>query len=213
MSKIQALNTLYGFPTPLSPAALVPIVSKRAPTTTDYAAIGQTWIFTTSNAAYILTSIVSNVANWLQIEGAGTIGTFTSLVVTPGPTAITGTTGITGATTIIGTTLINSTGTAATTIGNATGTVTLVTGAGGLTITSPATVASGYVSASTVYLTGDAGGAALTTGITNVTVAAGATGVFVVRASSGSGTTASAGFLKFYVGTTAVYVPYWTQTT
>lgn len=213
MSVKQLPNNLYGFTSPLTTSPFNPIISKRAPTTSDFAPLGATWIYTTSNLAYILTSIVSNSATWLLIESASGAGVFASLTVTPGPISFTGTTGITGATTIIGTTSINATGTASTTIGNVTGAVSLLAGAAGVSISAAATVASGYVSASTFYATGDASGAALTTALTNVTVAAGGTGAFVIHASTGAGTTASAGFLKFYVGATAVYIPYWTQTT
>lgn len=91
-----------------------PIVALRAPTTADKANPGQLWVQPTDvaktavNRAWILTSIINNLSNWLEIEGAGGPGNFSSLVVTPGPVSLTGTT------------TINTAGAATTTIGNAT---------------------------------------------------------------------------------------------
>ena len=142
MSKIQASNNLYGFPQPISPSALVPIIAKRAPTTTDYANIGQTWIYTTSNLAYILTSIVSNSSTWLLLEASGGVGTFSSLTVTPGPISLTGTTTIN--TTGSAVTSIGTGGTGAVNIGNATGN-TAVTGS--LTASTSLTATLGNITA------------------------------------------------------------------
>jgi hypothetical protein len=118
----------YSLNEPLTHMAPYPIVALRAPTTNDKNyAIGTLWIYKTTNAAYILTSVVSNSATWEVISGGGA-DTFTSLTVTPGPT------NITGATTVLGTTLINSTGAATTTVGNSgsalglTGNVVTLTG-------------------------------------------------------------------------------------
>lgn len=84
----QRRNVAYGLSDALLNVPAPDIISKRAPTTADMAPIGQIWVNTATNIAYILTSIVSNSANWLQI--AGNAGSFSSLTVTPGPTSLTG---------------------------------------------------------------------------------------------------------------------------
>lgn len=97
-----------------------PIIAKRAPTANDINfPIGQLWVEPANtanvaiNGAWILTSIIANVANWADITGGA--GAFTSLIVTPGPIALTGTT------------TINIVGAANTNIGTGanTGTVTI----------------------------------------------------------------------------------------
>lgn len=93
-----------------------PIVANRAPTANDIAyQLGQIWIFKGSNA-YILVNVVGAVATWTIFVGSGT---FTSLTVNPGPTAL------------------STVGNGAVTIGNSANTaaVTLVAGVGNLAIT------------------------------------------------------------------------------
>lgn len=84
----QRKNVAYGLSDALLNVAPLPIVSLRAPLSSDLAPFGQIWIDKPTNTAYILTSIVSNAANWLQIAGAG--ASFSSLTVSPGPTSLTG---------------------------------------------------------------------------------------------------------------------------
>jgi hypothetical protein len=106
----------YGLTSALPVLAPYPINAKRAPLTSDTGyPIGQVWIYGASNAAYILTSIVSNSATWESLSGGA--GSFGSLTVTPGPVSLTGTT------------TINTTGTATTSIGSAAG--------GNVTVLSP----------------------------------------------------------------------------
>ena len=123
MSQRQPFNSLYGFPTPLNNQALPPIVSLRTPTTTDYAPIGQVWIYTTGNAAYILVSIVSNVAQWNLLEAGGSSGSFSTLTST-------------GATTLA------TTGASVNTFGNTIGatSVTISAGTGGIVLSSAGNV-------------------------------------------------------------------------
>jgi hypothetical protein len=116
MSKIQPSNNLYGFTSPLSSAFKPPIVANRLPTIHDYTDIGRIWVYPAGGTAYILVSIVSNVATWDLMTPAGGAGTFTSLVVTPGPITLTGTT------------LINNSGAASTGIGTGTNTGVLALG-------------------------------------------------------------------------------------
>lgn len=74
-------------------SAYPPIVTQRAPTTSDRKGpygpieIGTLWIDKPNNDAYILTSVVANVATWINI-GGGT-GTFAALTVNPGNAVIT----------------------------------------------------------------------------------------------------------------------------
>lgn len=48
---------------------VVPIKSKRNPTINDKAPLGTIWLNTVSNGAFILVSIISNVATWVSIIG------------------------------------------------------------------------------------------------------------------------------------------------
>lgn len=128
----------YGLSEPLPVVAPAPIVAKRAPTTSDFAPIGQLWIEPVNssgsavNSAWILTSIISNSATWQLIESAGGAGVFSSLTVTPGPISLTGTTSINTSGSAV--TTIGTGGTGAVNIGNATGN-TAVTGSLGTTTT------------------------------------------------------------------------------
>jgi len=220
MSSIQRPTSLYGFEQPLTPAVRPPIISQRAPKTTDYAPLGQEWVFVPSNEVFFLTSIVSNVATWILIAPSGGIGNFSSLTVNPGLTNLSALTQV-GATNINATganlTTIGTGGTGAVHIGNATGN-TAVTGTlgvtGAITATLSITATQGLVGQQ-VIATGDLGnGFVAETSLTNATVAAGGTSAgMVVQTSAGAGTTASAGFIRMYVGVTPVFVPYWTQTT
>lgn len=115
------------------------IVSKsRAPLNTDKAQIGTLWVYTATNSAWILTSIVANVATWEAISGSGA-GVFGSLTVTPGPTSLTGalTVASAGNAVNIATDAVAN----ATTIGNVTGasSLTLNYGTGNLNISGSAT--------------------------------------------------------------------------
>lgn len=67
MSVRQQQNVVYGLTNALTNVPLLPIISNRAPTTGDMAALGTIWDFKTQNIAYILTSIVNNEAIWVNI--------------------------------------------------------------------------------------------------------------------------------------------------
>ncbi|CAM5999029.1 unnamed protein product [Sphagnum balticum] len=156
MSQRQPLNSLYGFPTPLNNQALPPIVSLRTPTTTDYAPIGQSWIYTTGNAVYILVSIVSNVAQWNLLEAGGAGGNFTTLTSTGATTlATTGASVNTFGTLTIG----GAAQTGTITLGSSSGTniVDVGTGAGATTVN----IANG--AAANQVVIGSTAGAAKTT--------------------------------------------------
>jgi hypothetical protein len=128
-------NVAYSLSQPLTTMAPYPIVAKRAPTVNDINyPLGQEWIYSASNAAYILTSVLAGAATWIQVSSSGGSGTFASLVVTPGPASITGTTSI------------NTSGAAATTIGNSGATVGLT--ASTITLTGKIAMPQGTGSAS-----------------------------------------------------------------
>lgn len=80
MSVQQYKMVSYGLTQPLNLEATLPIVSLRDPGAGDKAQLGSLWINKTSNAFWILTSIVNNAAHWES--GSGGAGVFTSLTVT-----------------------------------------------------------------------------------------------------------------------------------
>lgn len=84
-------NVSYGLTDALLAGAPRPIVSQRAPSTSDQAEIGTIWVDQPNNDSYILTSVVNNSASWINAGGGG--GIFSSLTVN-------GTTNLNGATTI-----------------------------------------------------------------------------------------------------------------
>lgn len=145
MSSRQLQQNLYGFPSPLSKQAYPPIISNRAPLTTDYAPLGSIWVNQLTNSAYVLTSIVSNSATWDLINNAGGSASFTTL-------------------TVSGATTLATTGASVNTFGNTTGatSVGISVGTGGFTLTG---VAGSVLTVGTGVTTGSiAIGAALTTG-------------------------------------------------
>src|SRR5665213_1893687 len=122
----------YGLVNALQKVFPAPIVAKRDPTTADKAQIGQIWVNITTNASWVITSIVNNLANWADIAGGG--GSFTSLTVSGNITSTGGnilaTVGnVTAAAALVaGTTVTAATGITATT-GN------IVASAGNITAT------------------------------------------------------------------------------
>lgn len=62
--KRQRRNVAYGVGQPLFGLAPEPISSTRAPTTSDLAELGTTWVRTSTNQSWILASVVSNSATW-----------------------------------------------------------------------------------------------------------------------------------------------------
>jgi hypothetical protein len=164
MSFQQANNIGYGFSQSLLNIFPRPIVSTRAPATTDRAQIGSVWVNTATNNAYILTSIVANVSTWESITGGA--GSFSSLTVTPGPVSLTGTT------------TINTTGAATTSIGSTTGAsgITMAVGTGNFSLTG---------ASSSTY--------GIATGTGNSVVTIGSTGASAATTIQGSLITLSAG--------------------
>lgn len=61
----NSTNNLYGFPQPLSRVFPAPIISQRAPLTSDYKyQVGQQWIDELGEDAYILVNVAGNSATW-----------------------------------------------------------------------------------------------------------------------------------------------------
>jgi len=68
-SKVRDIrpNQVYGLTNALSDAAQKPIVVGRPPQITDHAFLGTLWIDPVNQTAYILVSILANVANWIPV--------------------------------------------------------------------------------------------------------------------------------------------------
>lgn len=84
MSVFQPGKVGYGFSQALLDVPNAPIVAQRDPTTNDKAAIGTIWIDSATNNAFILTSIVDNIATWIMTGG----GSFADDFVTDSGTAV-----------------------------------------------------------------------------------------------------------------------------
>ncbi len=79
-------NVAYGFSGPLLDVFPVPVVSTRDPGANDKFQLGTVWVNKATDDAFVLTSVVANVATWIGIGGGS--GTFTSLVVNPGDVTV-----------------------------------------------------------------------------------------------------------------------------
>lgn len=222
---------VYGLTQALTNQPPRPIISKRAPLTTDQAQLGTVWVVgidssgVTENTAWILTSIINNSANWQAIGGGSGAGVFSSLTVNPGPTSLTGNFSSTGGTFTVatGTNAINISADAAATtvnlatgaavktvtIGNSTSTTTLnlVAGTGNVNVTNGDFIGSGKVEGVSLYATGDGAGVASTNAVTNVTNTTQGAGTLSIKSTTGNNGN-NTGFIKCYVGVTAVYLPY-----
>jgi hypothetical protein len=146
-------NTAYLFQqSPLGGFEPLPIIAKRAPTVNDKNyQIGQLWVYSASNAAYILTSVVANVATWTSLTSgsASTVGSLTitgaspNLIInsmtTPGVLVNSSTGSVTSQALTNGQLLIGSTGLApvASTLTAGPG-ITITNGAGSITISEAA---------------------------------------------------------------------------
>lgn len=73
----------YGVGDNLIQLAPNPIVSRRDPTTADFAQPGTVWVNKTDQTIWMLASVTSNSANW-QTSPASGVGIFTSVQVTTG---------------------------------------------------------------------------------------------------------------------------------
>jgi hypothetical protein len=78
-------NVAYGISQALLNVSPFPVISERAPTTSDFAELGTIWVDRPNNDGYVLTSITSNQANWIGIGGG--VGAFTEIGVNTAPGA------------------------------------------------------------------------------------------------------------------------------
>jgi len=83
MATKRQQNRAYGLNNPLQSLAPLVIQSTRTPTTSDFAEIGTTWVYTTGAAVYVLAKIANGSATWTTSPASG-VGTFTSVDVTTG---------------------------------------------------------------------------------------------------------------------------------
>ncbi len=175
MSAVQFTQVAYGLSQPTIGLFPAPIVSATAnPTSSNFAQIGTVWINKGSNAAFILTSIVNNSANWADVTGGA--GVFSSLTVNPGPTAL------------------STVGNGAVSIGNAsnTGAITITVGTGNFSLVGGGnTVGIANDAAANVVTLGSLTGAAslaLQSGTGGTTVTTGATGTIALGLATMTGT-------------------------
>lgn len=64
-------NLAYGLGNPLQGLSPEPIVSDRSPSVNDVASVGQIWINKSTNAFWILTSVVAGSASWAAQDSSG----------------------------------------------------------------------------------------------------------------------------------------------
>jgi hypothetical protein len=86
-TKRTHLNANYGYPAPTTTQSANPIIQVRNPAGTDQAEIGQLWINTRTNVAYILVSVVAGVSTWATAPTA--LGPVANLTVNPGDIDVT----------------------------------------------------------------------------------------------------------------------------
>ncbi len=108
----------YSINQPLNAIFNPPVIAQRNPTGNDKQPLGSIWINRLTDDAWVLTSIVSNLANWINIAGGS--GSFDSLSVVNGITA--GTSIAAGTTLTAGTGVTATTGGVTATAGNITAT-------------------------------------------------------------------------------------------
>ncbi len=89
MAFLNSLQTSYNISGNQIQVLPVPFQSESNPTAASWAEIGQVWINTALNTAYICVENVPNAVVWLEITNAGGgAGVFASLVVAPGPVTL-----------------------------------------------------------------------------------------------------------------------------
>ena len=80
--KVSRANSLYGYPSPQSNQFLDPVVTNRAPLTSDRGIAGQGWVDQTNNNPYMFNKNSAGLAQWFQLMVSGGAGVFSSLTVT-----------------------------------------------------------------------------------------------------------------------------------
>lgn len=176
MSVSQNINIAYSFNEPLSNIFPSPIIALRSPLSTDKAQLGTIWINKTINGAWILTSIVANVATWSDISGAS--ASFAALTVTGNANIGTAA----GAAVVIG----NDLGATSVVLNGGSGQINLATFSSDITLSAGDTVQIGADNAVTISSTPavNLGTGALASTIT-IGNATGATGISMVTGTGG----------------------------
>lgn len=92
----------YGYPEGATAGAPVPIITNRAPGTTDSAEVGTVWVDTTAAAGYLNVGVIAGASQWaVNPLGAAVVATLTvtpgDLIVDTGDLQVAGTAAITGA--------------------------------------------------------------------------------------------------------------------
>lgn len=174
----QRRNIVYGFNQPLSSISPEPITSNRAPTTLDRAEIGTPWVNGSTNAAWILASVVANSSTW------------TPTTVNAGATITTGNLTVTAGNVVV-------------TAGNITAAAGDITATAAAVV-----AGTDVTAGRSVFVAGDEGtGEVANLGLTNVTDETQNVGALtLVSTTAGSGT--NTGFMKMYNGLQPVWVPY-----
>lgn len=158
----------YGLSDALLNVFPAPIVGKRNPLGADKALIGSIWVNTVTNNAFVLTSIVNNIAAWTGI--AGGTGIFTSVEATSGNiTADAGNIVATLGNVNAHTTVTAGTGITATT-GNIVATAGQVNAGTTMTAATGITATTGNIVASTGNINATAGNITVTAGNITATV-------------------------------------------
>ncbi len=165
----QINNAAYGLSNALADIFPAPIVSQRAPTTSDFAEIGTVWIDQPANDAFILTNNTGGSSNWTPVGGGP--GQFTDLTVT-------GTSHLEGAVTADAGITVTA-GNIAVTAGTVTGGTGLIATTGGLTVSAGGAMVTG----TTNINTSGAAATSIGTGTGNVTLG-NTTGTMAIRGTS-----------------------------
>jgi len=131
----------YGLDNALQNLAPQPIQANRAPLSTDTAAVGAIWCYPATLQVWINDGIVNGASQWVQVSEGGS-GTFTSLLVNPGPVTTQGTGAVNISADAVATTVNVGTGAAVKTVAlgssNGASSTAIASGSGNLTIASNA---------------------------------------------------------------------------
>lgn len=213
-------NVSYGLTNALQTIGPIPVVSSRAPSTSDVAEIGTVWVNKGTSAAWILAKVAAGSATWTptSVNAGATIATGDFTVTTGDIFVTAGDITANAGSVVVATDVVSGVGDITAVVGDViagadmTAGVHITATAGDITATL-GTVTAGVdvIAGRSAFVAGDEGtGTASQLGLTNVfdtTVSTGA-GVVLMKTSNPGD---SAGWIKMYNGTTVIYVPYWTN--
>lgn len=199
-------NVSYGLSQSLLGVPGFPIVSKRDPTASDMAPLGTLWVNKSANNLWIISSIVANVATWVElaIQGGGGGDVFNAITVNGLATFNAGILANAGAHSITFNTTDNAAaafsvstngGTAETIVitnaqGTGAGAIHLASTAGGVSLTSGAAGISAVAAAGPITLNSGVGLVSISTDASATTIDIG-TGAAVVKTIAIGGTGAN----------------------